>query len=139
MVKSLRSHAVELGIDDRITWAGMLTGDLKWGAFRCAELFCLPSHQENFGVVVAEALACGLPVAISEPVNISIEVANSNAGLVFNDSVIATQHALYQWLHFTKAQKSVMRENARDLFEKRFEMSLVASQFHNLLEQTLVS
>jgi glycosyltransferase involved in cell wall biosynthesis len=139
MVKSLRSHAVELGIDDRITWAGMLTGDLKWGAFRCAELFCLPSHQENFGVVVAEALACGLPVAISEPVNISIEVANSNAGLVFNDSVVATQHALYQWLHFTKAQKSVMRENARDLFEKRFEMSLVASQFHNLLEQTLVS
>lgn len=42
---------------------------------RAAELFCLPSHQENFGSVVAEALACGLPVVIAEPVNISAELA----------------------------------------------------------------
>jgi len=67
----LQQRAAELGIGARITWPGMLSGDLKWGAFRAAELFCLPSHQENFGIVVAEALACGLPVVISEPVNIS--------------------------------------------------------------------
>jgi glycosyltransferase involved in cell wall biosynthesis len=54
----LQHRAVELGIADLITWPGMLTGDLKWGAFRAAHLFCLPSHQENFGIVVAEALAC---------------------------------------------------------------------------------
>jgi len=71
----LQQRAAALGIAERITWPGMLGGDLKWGAFRAAELFCLPSHQENFGVVVAEALACGLPVAIAEHVNISAEVS----------------------------------------------------------------
>ena len=70
----LQQMALTLGIADRITWTGMLSGKLKWGAYRCAELFCLPSHQENFGIVVAEALACGLPVAIADPVNISGEI-----------------------------------------------------------------
>ena len=53
----LQQRAASLGIAHRITWSGMLSGEVKWGAFRCAELFCLPSHQENFGIVVAEALA----------------------------------------------------------------------------------
>jgi glycosyltransferase involved in cell wall biosynthesis len=35
----------------------MLSGEFKWGALRCAELFCLPSHQENFCIVVTEVLA----------------------------------------------------------------------------------
>jgi glycosyltransferase involved in cell wall biosynthesis len=55
--ESLQQRAAEIGIAERITWPGMLIGELKWGAFRCAELFCLPSHQENFGIVVTEALA----------------------------------------------------------------------------------
>ena len=48
----------------------MLSGDLKWGAFHATEAFLLPSHQENFGFVVAEALACEVPVLISNKVNI---------------------------------------------------------------------
>ena len=47
----------------RSTWLGMLQGEAKWSAFRAAEVFCLPSHQENFGIVVVEALACGKPVS----------------------------------------------------------------------------
>jgi len=79
---ALQQRAAVLGIAERITWPGMLNGELKWGAFRCAELFCLPSHQENFGIVVAEALACGLPVSAAEPVNISEEVRVARAALV---------------------------------------------------------
>src|SRR5207237_540512 len=47
-----------------ITFSGMLSGSLKWGAFEAAEAFVLPSHQENFGIAVVEALACGKPVLI---------------------------------------------------------------------------
>ena len=54
--------AKQLGVHDKILWAGMLQGDLKWGAFRAADAFILPSHQENFGIVVAEALSANLPV-----------------------------------------------------------------------------
>ena len=51
--------------EHRVHWTGMLEGDLKWGAFHAAEAFVLGSHQENFGVAVVEALACGVPVLIS--------------------------------------------------------------------------
>lgn len=66
----LQKQAKQLGIEQKITWTGMLSGDLKWGAFHATEAFLLPSHQENFGFVVAEALACEVPVLISNKVNI---------------------------------------------------------------------
>lgn len=123
---ALEDRAVSLGIADRITWTGMLSGDLKWGAFRCAELFCLPSHQENFGVVVAESLACGLPVAISDPVNISAEVSSAGAGLVHPDSVAGTTRALQTWLSLTDLEKSEMSSNAKQLFRDKYDFSAVA-------------
>ena len=58
----LEAQARRLGIELRVHWTGMLEGDLKWGAFHAAEAFVLPSHHENFGVAVVEALACGVPV-----------------------------------------------------------------------------
>ncbi|CDZ47720.1 glycosyltransferase [Neorhizobium galegae] len=48
----LIAQAAKAGIADRLHWPGMLAGDAKWGAFRAAEAFVLPSHQENFGIVV---------------------------------------------------------------------------------------
>jgi glycosyltransferase involved in cell wall biosynthesis len=53
------SWAGELGVGDRLHWLGMVSGELKLCAFHAAELFCLPSHQKNFGIALAEALACG--------------------------------------------------------------------------------
>ena len=57
-----------------VSFPGMLSGDLKWGAFHAAEVFVLPSHQENFGIAVVEALACKRPVLISDKVNIWREI-----------------------------------------------------------------
>ena len=71
-----------LGIFDKVTWTGMVSGSFKWSLFHLADVFCLPSHQENFGIVVAEALSVGLPVIISNQVNICNEVLAANAGIV---------------------------------------------------------
>jgi glycosyltransferase involved in cell wall biosynthesis len=127
---TLQNRAVELGIPDRITWTGMLTGDLKWGAYRCSELFCLPSHQENFGIVVAEALACALPVAIAEPVNISSEVAAAGVGLVHPDSVVGTTTALLQWLEMPPQKRAAMGERAASLFHERFDFKVTSKYGH---------
>jgi glycosyltransferase involved in cell wall biosynthesis len=132
---ALEQRALDLGIADRISWPGMLSGDLKWGAYRSAELFCLPSHQENFGVVVAEALACGLPVAISEPVNIAADVAQAGAGIVHVDTAIGTEEALRQWLAMTPMAKVEMAERGRQLFFERFDFESIAKRLLPLLEE----
>jgi glycosyltransferase involved in cell wall biosynthesis len=133
---SLQQRADTLGIAERITWPGMLCGELKWGAFRCAELFCLPSHQENFGVVVAEALACGLPVAIAEPVNISAEVAAAGAGLVHADTVAGTTDALRQWLALPPRDKQQMGIRGAKLFSEQFDFSSVAKNLLPVLTES---
>ena len=123
---ALQQRAAGLGIADRLSWPGMLSGDLKWGAFRSAELFCLPSHQENFGIVVAEALACGLPVAIAKSVNIASEVSATGAGLVHEDTVAGTKSALMQWLALGPPDRALMGQRATSLFRERFDYRFVA-------------
>ena len=133
----LQQRAASLGIAHRITWSGMLSGEVKWGAFRCAELFCLPSHQENFGIVVAEALACGLPVAIAKPVNIACDVATAGAGIVHPDTELGTISALRQWLELPLSVRAEMGESGLKLFNERFNFSSVSSNIIPVMEDAL--
>ena len=120
-----------LGISDRVVWPGMLEGAAKWGAFYTAEVFVLPSHQENFGIAVAEALGCGVPVLISDKVNIWREVCSNNAGLVGADTEDGTFKLLRDWLSLVPTQRTEMGRNARALFGRRFTVDAMAA---NLLD-----
>lgn len=118
----LQRRAAERGVTGRITWTGMLQGDLKWGALQAAEAFVLPSHQENFGIAVAEALAVGTPVLISDKVNIWREIDADGAGLVAPDTRDGTASLLQRWLDLTPDARQQMAWRARDCFAQRFEM-----------------
>ena len=93
----------------RIHAVGMLEGDAKWGAFHGCEAFILPSHQENFGIAVVEALACGRPALISDKVNIWREIESSFAGFVVNDSFEEIVRILGQWCRVPKEGGSELR------------------------------
>ena len=123
----LQRLARTLGVADRISWPGMLRGEMKWGAFYSADAFILPSHQENFGIAVAEALGCGIPVLISDKVNIWREVRSHNAGLVAPDTEEGTERLLREWLSLTPGQQRSMAEFARDLFVQRFTVDAMAT------------
>jgi glycosyltransferase involved in cell wall biosynthesis len=84
---SLRRLAQELGVGDRVLFTGMLTHEMKLAAFVDAELFVLPSYAENFGAAITEALACGLPVVMSDRVNIHREMAAAGVATVVECSV----------------------------------------------------
>ena len=117
-IKSAASKLEQSG--SSIFFPGMLTGDAKWGAFYCCDAFVLPSHQENFGIAVVEALACGKPVLISNQINIHTEIANSNAGFVADDTTIGTEQLLTKWNSLSSDEKAEMSKNARKCYEKYF-------------------
>jgi glycosyltransferase involved in cell wall biosynthesis len=66
----LEQRARELGCQDHILFPGMLEGEQLKAAYARADVFALVSRKENFGLVVAEALASGLPVVISKGVDV---------------------------------------------------------------------
>lgn len=132
--KSLEALAMRLGIAERVTWAGMLAGDIKWGAFHASEAFCLPSHQENFGIAVVEAMACGLPVLISNKVNIWREIQHDGAGLVEHDDLAGTAAGLRQWLALDATERQRMQDAAKASFHRRFRIEKVAQNIARLLE-----
>ena len=131
--QQLQALAASLQISGHIIWAGMLSGDVKWGMLRLAEVFVLPSHQENFGIAVAEALACGTPVLISNKVNIWREIAEDQAGLVDDDDVAGTTRLLEQWLILPRERKDAMRRNAECSFRSRFEVTKAAQALIELI------
>jgi glycosyltransferase involved in cell wall biosynthesis len=132
--KRLEALAVRLGIADRITWTGMLTGIVKWGALAASEVFVLPSHQENFGMVVAEAMACSLPVILSNKVNIWREVKNRGAGLICEDTVAGTRDCLALWHSLSVDEIAALRIRSKQCFDESFNYDVTFQRVLEIVE-----
>lgn len=132
---TLKDLAKQRGISERISWLGMLSGDMKWGAFYAAEVFCLPSHQENFGIVVAEALACSKPVLISNKVNIWREIETAQAGFVDDDTIEGTVRNLQRWLDMDKSAYEALTKNSRKCFTSNFLIQQAAEKLVEILQE----
>ena len=78
-VSKLKKASVQ---SDRIVFTGWLEEDKKHAVLSGASLLALPSHQENFGLCVMEALSHSVPVLISPNVNLATEIASANAGWI---------------------------------------------------------
>jgi glycosyltransferase involved in cell wall biosynthesis len=133
--QTLAARAAALGIADRIVWTGMLRDAMKWNALFAAEVFALPSHQENFGIAVAESLACGVPVLISREVNIWREIEADHAGLVAPDTVEGTISLLKEWQQLPAAERATMRENARRCFAQHFDIEQSAARLLETIQK----
>jgi glycosyltransferase involved in cell wall biosynthesis len=129
----------QLRIADRVVWTGMVKGDIKDGAIEACEIFVLPSHQENFGIVVAEAMARGVPVLISNKVNIWREIEQDGAGLVGNDDVPATTELLERWNAMSDGEREAMRQRARASFNARFEITQAVRTLTATLQKVVES
>ena len=132
LARELQDLATRLGIGPRVHWPGMLTGDVKWGAFRSAELFALTSHQENFGIAVAEALVVGTPVLITRKVNIWREIKDDGAGIVVTDDINGVSEGVGRFCTLSQASRTVMSERARQCFVRRYDIEVIAARLLRL-------
>ncbi len=130
----LEALAAQAGLANRVHWPGMLQDAVKWGAFRAAEAFVLPSHQENFGIAIAEAIACRLPVLISDKINIWPYIAEDGTGFVEEDTEAGTLRLLERWLALSPAERAAVADRTDASFEKRFSMRRCAESIRGLVE-----
>jgi len=118
-VASLHALVERLGLAARIHWRGFVTGDPKWCLLQGGDLFVLPSHSENFGIVVVEALACGLPVIVSTEVALAAAIRRHRLGLVAALAPQAVADALDHLLS-NPAERADIARRARSVVAENF-------------------
>jgi glycosyltransferase involved in cell wall biosynthesis len=123
------------GNNNHIHFSGMLLGDAKWGAFYGCELYVLPSHQENFGIAIVEAMACKKPVVITKNINIWWEIEAGNGGWVLDqlnkESIYNTLLAISQRKDAGVIQKG---ENAFGTYKNKFDVEECSNVFLTTLK-----
>jgi glycosyltransferase involved in cell wall biosynthesis len=115
-----------------IHFPGMLGGDAKWGALYGCQAFVLPSHQENFGIAVVEAMACGRPVLITRQVNIWREC--EPGGLVAEDTEPGAYGLLTRWLGLSPPQQQALGDAAHAAYRANFEVDAAARRLKEALQ-----
>lgn len=133
----LQEQAEDLGVSDKIIWLGMISGNEKWHLFKNCDFFILPSHQENFGIVVAEALLASAPVVITNKVNIYNEILDCDAGFVSDDTVDGIVESLRLWFVLDEKARLLKRSNARNCFEVNFNERSSVSKFRGIIDRII--
>ena len=133
-INELKQLASKLGVENLIHFIGGVYGDKKWELFKKADLFVLPTHSENFGIVVAEALACGTPVITTQGTPWQ-ELESYHCGWWTEIGTEATTKALKEFLQCTETQLEQMGKNGRKLIEEKYSSQKVAQDMVELYKK----
>lgn len=126
----------DYGLQDAVLFVGHLEGGAVTQAYLDADVFVLPSYTENFGMTVAEALACGTPVVISDQVNIHAEVAAAGAGIVTRCDAAELTEALDTLLRDT-SRRQTMGNAGRALVQQKWTWEVVVRQLIDEYERVI--
>lgn len=130
-IGDLKALAGRLGIADNIRFIGGVYGDKKWQLFRDADVFVLPTHSENFGIVVAEALACATPVITTKGTPWQ-ELETCHCGWWTEVGKEPTKEALHCFLSLAEKDLEVMGHNGRRLVEEKYSSRKMAEDMVKL-------
>lgn len=123
----MRASAAACGLSERITFAGMLSGEEKACALANAGLMALPTHSENFGIVVAEALAHGTP-AITTHAAPWQELQEARCGWWIEDREEALKEALSEAMSLPPDQRRAMGARGRMLVAERYSWNRIGQE-----------
>ncbi len=134
--EAIRRVVCQLGIEERVKFLDPLYGEARFAAYSAADLFLLPSKQENFGITVAEAMARGVPVIVSPDVALSDDVAKSHAGLVIPRDSERWAKAIDELLTHDELRWA-MAAAGRKAAEENFQWAGIAERWHDLYASLL--
>ncbi|MCU1263445.1 MAG: mfpsA [Bryobacterales bacterium] len=134
--QSLEAIVAEHGISSRVTFAGMLRGEEKWGALSAASFFTLPSYSEGFSIAVLEALAAGTPVILSKQCYFP-EVGQYECGWTIDPEPAALERSLRECMELSSADRLDMGARARHLVNDRFTWPVIGAKSASVLDWLL--
>ena len=135
-VEKLKKLTSERGVGDMFRFTGSVFGEQKWQMYKEADLFVLPTHSENFGIVVPESLASGTPVITTHGAPWE-ELNTHKCGAwipIGKDSLV---QALQSFLEKTPEELKEMGWRGRELVEERYSSQKVAKQFVEMYESLI--
>ncbi len=130
-VSSLNSQAEAMGVSDRVFFPGSVTGKEKYSLYQAADLFVLPTSQENFGLVLIEAMACGTPVVTTKGTDIWCDIQSSGGGAIVDHNPVNLASVLAELIH-NHGLRATMGAAARDWAMATFDEDRLANRFEGM-------
>lgn len=127
-IETLRQMARDRGVAELLNFVGPVYGNDKWPMYLDADVFVLPTYSENFGIVVAEALACGSPVITTHGTPWQ-ELESCRCGWWTAIGATPLAEALLQAVNCTASELEQMGRRGRQLVEERYSSQTVARAF----------
>lgn len=121
----------DLHLSRRVTFTGMLAGELKWSALAASEVFVLPSYSEGLSVSVLEAMGAARPVIITENCHLP-EVAHHGCGWVIQPNVDELQAALSESLRLSSTEREELGGRGKQLVASRYSWEVIGRQMSSL-------
>lgn len=129
---------VDYEIKNRTICPGFVNGDLKNLLLQGSDLFTLTSHSENFGIVVLEALAVGLPVILTPGVALSSIIQDYDLGYVPELNIDSITQSFKDFFEHYQDRKN-LKQRARNLIIEQYSWDSIANQLASIYQQAKYS
>ena len=133
-IESLKKIALKKGVNRYFHFMGGVYGTAKWELYHNADLFVLPTHSENFGIVIAEALATGIPVITTTGTPWQ-ELQTCRCGWWIDLNVDNLKDAIEEAIHTPIQELKAMGQRGRKLVEEKYEIQAVAKDMLKFYQQ----
>lgn len=130
-LKKLNSMIESKSLGHSIKITGAKFGSEKISTYHSADIFILPTHSENFGIVIAEALSCGIPVITTYGTPWE-DINKFNAGEWIDIGPESLLQSLYKMINLEESELQQMGLNGRKLIDEKYSIRSVAEKFYQL-------
>jgi glycosyltransferase involved in cell wall biosynthesis len=135
-IVTLKNLAASLGVAEQITWAGQVAGEMRLAAFAAAQIFVLPSHSENFGIALLEAMAAGLPCISTDQVALAADAARDDGVKLAAREASSLAEAMND-LFDSKEQREALSHAAQNLVRERYSLTAMGHGLHQLYQDII--
>lgn len=133
-VDTLKRLVSDLGLEEMVVFTGAIYGEDKWNLYREADIFVLPTLNENFGIVVAEALACGTPVITTKGAPWR-DLVNWDCGWWIDRDIDHLVEAIKRFMLLNEEELERMGRNGRKLVEEKYSSKRMAAEMLDLYKR----